>query len=247
LKMKAIIRIKNLSRNNMKKTVIILLLAAFGYFLATTFLDPDFEKGRNQDGVKNTYLERTVSELKTANTITAIVVNFRGFDTLGEVTVLFLAASALGSILFKKRHHVGERSILLPASSIVSTGAKLLFPAIILLGVYVFVHGHLTPGGGFQGGTIIATGFLLMLIAYRNFSISHNILSVIESLAGILFVVIGLLGFINGGTFLQNFMPPGTLNDLFSGGIIPIIYILVGFKVATELTGLIYTILHEKG
>jgi len=245
--MNTIIRTKNQSRNSMKKTIVIILLAAFGYFMATTFLDPEFEKHRNQNGVKNGYLEKTVSELKSANTVTSIIVSFRGFDTLGEVTVLFLAASALGSILFKKRHHVGERSILLPASSIVSTGAKLLFPAIILLGVYVFIHGHLTPGGGFQGGTIIATGFLLMLIAYRNFSISHNVLSVIESLAGILFVVIGLLGFMNGGTFLQNFMPTGSLNNLFSGGIIPIIYILVGFKVATELTGLIYTILHEKG
>ncbi len=231
----------------MKKTIVIFILAAFGYFLAVTFLAPEFESNRNRNGVKNVYLDKTVSELKTANTVTAIVVNFRGFDTLGEVTVLFLAATALGSILFKKRHHIGNRTILLSASSIVSSGAKLIFPAIILLGTYVFIHGHLTPGGGFQGGTIIATGFLLMLIAYRDFSISHNILSVIESLAGILFVTFGLLGFMNGGTFLQNFMGTGVMNDLFSGGVIPIIYILVGFKVAAELTGLIYTILHEKG
>ncbi len=231
----------------MKKAIIIFLLAVLGYFLAITLLDPEFEAGRNHDGVKDVYLDKTVSKLKTANTVTAIVVNFRGFDTLGEITVLFLAATALGSILHKKRHHIGDRTILLPASSIVGAGSKLLFPAIILLGVYVFIHGHLTPGGGFQGGTIIATGFLLMLIAYRDFSISHNILSIIESLAGIFFVVFGLLGFMNGGTFLQNFLPSGILNDLFSGGIIPIIYILVGFKVAAELTGLIYTMLHEKG
>ena len=230
----------------MKKIIVIFILAAFGYFLAMTFLSPEFETNRNRNGVKNIYLDKTVSELKTANTVTAIVVNFRGFDTLGEVTVLFLAATALGSILFKKQHHISDRIVLLPASSILSAGAKLLFPAIILLGAYVFIHGHLTPGGGFQGGTIIATGFLLMLISYRDFSISHNILSVIESLAGILFVVFGLLGFMNGGTFLQNFLGTGTLNDLFSGGIIPIIYILVGFKVATELTGLIYTMLNEK-
>ena len=231
----------------MKKTIVIFILAAFGYFLAITFLAPEFEANRNRNGVKSVYLDKTVSELKSANTVTAIVVNFRGFDTLGEVTVLFLAATALGSILFKKRHHIGDRTVLLPASSIVSSGAKLIFPAIIVLGAYVFIHGHLTPGGGFQGGTIIATGFLLMLIAYRDFSISHNVLSVIESFAGILFVVFGLLGFMNGGTFLQNFMGTGVLNDLFSAGVIPIIYILVGFKVAAELTGLIYTILHEKG
>jgi multicomponent Na+:H+ antiporter subunit B len=231
----------------MKKAIVIFLLAVFGYFMAITFLDPEFEAERNRNGVKDFYLDKTVSQLKTANTVTAIVVNFRGFDTLGEVTVLFLAATALGSILFKKRHHIGERTVLLPASSIVSAGSKLIFPAIILLGAYVFIHGHLTPGGGFQGGTIIATGFLLMLIAYRDFSISHNVLSVIESFAGIGFVTFGLLGFLNGGTFLQNFLGTGILNDLFSGGVIPVIYILVGFKVAAELTGLIYTILHEKG
>ena len=231
----------------MKKAIVIFLLAVFGYFMAITFLDPEFEAERNRNGVKDFYLDKTVSQLKTANTVTAIVVNFRGFDTLGEVTVLFLAATALGSILFKKRHHIGERTVLLPASSIVSAGSKLIFPAIILLGAYVFIHGHLTPGGGFQGGTIIATGFLLMLIAYRDFAISHNVLSVIESFAGIGFVTFGLLGFLNGGTFLQNFLGTGILNDLFSGGVIPVIYILVGFKVAAELTGLIYTILHEKG
>ncbi|NOX87376.1 MAG: hypothetical protein GXO86_15700 [Chlorobi bacterium] len=77
------------------------------------------------------------------------------------------------------------------------------------LGVYIFIHGHLTPGGGFQGGAIIATGFLLMLLAYENFRVSHHVLSYIESFAGIIFVVIGLLGFMNGGTFLQNFLPTG--------------------------------------
>lgn len=85
-----------------------------------------------------------------------------------------------------------------------------------------------------------------MLLAYDDFTVSHLVLSFVESFAGIFFVTIGLLGFINGGTFLQNFMSVGTLNDLFSGGVIPIIYILVGFKVAAELTGLIYTVLNEK-
>ena len=230
----------------MRKLIVIILLAVMGFYLSGIFFGLDFNGMKAAHGVKDFYLDKTVSVLKTANTVTSIVVNFRGFDTLGEVTVLFLAATALGGILYKKRHHIGDRSILFPASNIVRSGSKLLFPAIILLGVYVFIHGHLTPGGGFQGGTIIATGFLLMLLAYENFSVSHHVLSVVESFAGIFFVIFGLLGFMNGGTFLQNFMPAGTLNNLFSGGIIPIIYILVGFKVAAELTGLIYTVLNEK-
>ena len=230
----------------MKKFIVIITLAALGFYLGETFYELGFGNARFEHGVKDIYLEKTVSELHVANTITSIIVNFRGFDTLGEVTVLFLAVTALGGILYKRRHDAGSRTVLFPASRIVRSGSKLIFPAIILLGVYIFVHGHLSPGGGFQGGTIIATGFLLMLLAYEDFRVSHTVLSFVESFAGIFFVVFGLVGFAGGGTFLENFMPVGTMNDLFSGGVIPIIYILVGFKVAAELTGLIYTVLHEK-
>ena len=230
----------------MKKLIVILLLAVTGYYLGDSFMDLGKNGPVVETGVKDFYLEKTVSELKVANTVTSIIVNFRGFDTLGEVTVLFLAATALGGILYKKRHHVGERSVLFPSSPIVRAGSKLLFPAIVLLGVYVFIHGHLSPGGGFQGGTIVATGFLLMLLAYDNFSVNHNVLSFIESFAGIFFILFGFAGMWMGGTFLENFLPVGNMNDLFSGGIIPIVYILVGFKVAAELTGLIYTVLNEK-
>jgi multicomponent Na+:H+ antiporter subunit B len=234
----------------MKKFIVILLLAIMGYYISTTFFEIGFGDSHLVEGVtavKDVYLNETVSTLKVANTVTSIVVNFRGFDTLGEVTVLFLAVTALGGILYKKRHQAGERSVLFSASKVVTSGSKLLFPAIVLLGAYVFIHGHLSPGGGFQGGVIIATGFLLMLLAYENFTVGHNALSVIESLAGITFAGVGIWGLIYGGSFLENFLPVGTLNDLFSGGVIPIIYIAVGFKVAAELTGVIYTVLHEKG
>lgn len=236
----------------MKKVLALLLLAVVGYYLVDTFVDlgfgdNHFVQNTEIKPVKDTYLQETRENLKVSNTVTSIVVNFRGFDTLGEVTVLFLSVTALGSILYRRRHHAGDRSVLFSASKIVTAGSKLLFPAIILLGAYVFIHGHLSPGGGFQGGVIIATGFLLMLLAYENYTVSHNALSIVESIAGITFTVIGLMGFMNGGTFLQNFLPTGILNDLFSGGIIPIIYIAVGFKVAAELTGVIYTVLNEKG
>jgi multicomponent Na+:H+ antiporter subunit B len=85
-----------------------------------------------------------------------------------------------------------------------------------------------------------------MMMAYQDYRVSHNILMWVESLAGVTFAGIGVWGLAMGNTFLENFLPIGNLNDLLSGGIIPIIYIAVGFKVAAELTGLIYTILHEK-
>ncbi len=231
----------------MKKYIVLGLLAVLGYYLMNVFLLIDFGMPHFAQGVKDVYLSSSENVLQVSNVVTAIVVNFRGFDTLGEVTVLFLSATAMSGILYKKRHDIGDRSILFPASSIIRAGSKMLFPTITLLGVYVFVHGHLSPGGGFQGGTIIATGFLLMLLTYQNYSVSHNRLVWVESIAGILFVVIGLAGYFMKGSFLENVLPVGQLNDLFSGGVIGIIYVLVGFKVAAELIGIIYTMLHEKG
>ena len=230
----------------MKRILVITLLVVFGAYLAHALFMLEFGQQFFTNGVKDLYLTASPLKLKVANTVTAIVVNFRGFDTLGEVTVLFLATTSMASILYKGRHKLGERTVLFSASNIVTTGSKFLFPAIILLGAYVFVHGHLTPGGGFQGGTIVATGFLLMLLAYSDYKVSHIALSVVESFAGITFATIGLFGLVYGGSFLENFLPTGILNNLVSGGVIPIIYIAVGLKVGAELTGLIYIALNEK-
>lgn len=234
----------------MKKIIVIGLLLVIGYFLMSVFINIPFGAERIA-GVRDYYLQQSPSNLKVSNVVTAIVVSFRGFDTLGEVTVLFLASTALGSILYRRRtKHSGlnpQREAVV-SSTLVRTGAKVLFPMIILLGAYVFVHGHLTPGGGFQGGAIIATGFLLVLISYRKFFINHNVLTWVEALAGTTFVLVGIGGFIfaNQNNFLENFLPAGTLNNLVSGGVVGIIYIAVGFKVGAEITGILDTLLTIK-
>ena len=236
----------------MKKVLVIFMLAVIGYSLWIPISSIKFGENRignpsDENNVAAFYLNRTPDELSVANVITAIVVNYRGFDTLGEVSVLFLAATGLGSILYRRRKK-GEHPevITKPASQLLQSGSKLIYPAILVLGAYVFIHGHLTPGGGFQGGAIIATGLLLMMMAYKDFEIRHNVLTWVESIAGITFVSLGLTGLIYGKTFLENFLPIGNINDLVSGGIIPIIYIAVGFKVAAELAGVLETLLSNK-
>jgi multicomponent Na+:H+ antiporter subunit B len=236
----------------MKKLLVILLLAVVAYSLGTALMSVKFGENRlgkvqDEETVSAFYLNNTPEKLSVANVVTAIVVNYRGFDTLGEVSVLFLAAMGLGSILYH-RHKEGEEeeAILKPSSQLVQAGSKLIFPAILVLGAYVFIHGHLTPGGGFQGGAIIATGFLLMMMAYKDYKVSHKVLTWVESIAGVTFAGIGMWGLIVSQSFLENTLPIGTLNNLFSGGIIPIIYIAVGFKVAAELTGVLDTLLNIK-
>jgi len=222
----------------MRKVIAVLLLGIVGYYIFSSFLEIPF--GENRATIGDYYLENSVEQTGSVNTITSIIVSYRGFDTLGEVTVLFLASTGLAAILFDNRGRKRRRQ---HASLIVRIGAHLIYPLIILLGAYVFIHGHLTPGGGFQGGAIMATGVLLMFMSYRSFEVNHKWLTYLESFAGITFVTIGLSGLIWGDSFLANVLPLGVPNELFSAGIIPIIYIAVGIKVGAELTGLLDNLL----
>ena len=169
-----------------------------------------------------------------ANAVTTVVVYFRGFDTLGEIAVLFIASLGIGLMLdANKRCDIKAKS-----NFMLQTASKLLFPIIMLFGIYVMVYGHLSPGGGFQGGVIVASGVLLLLISFNEFELSHKVVSMLEMFAGVSYVIIGLIGLLVLDKFLGNFLPNDVSNMgmLLSGGIIPIIYIIVGVKVGSEMS-----------
>jgi multicomponent Na+:H+ antiporter subunit B len=219
-----------------KRLIALALLVAVGSIFATLLFGytPDTELNLTA----RYYAERTAADLGAANIVTAIVVTYRGLDTLGEVTVLFLAASIVGLMLAKDTHKTPR--IPVPVGELLTTGSRFLVPMILLLGVYVFVNGHLTPGGGFQGGAIIASGILLLLLADPLKHFSHGLISAIESAAGVFYVSIGLAGLFLAGGFLDNrILPLGTLGDMASSGAIPLIYSLIGLKVGAEFASML--------
>jgi len=169
-----------------------------------------------------------------ANAVTTVVVYFRGFDTLGEIAVLFIASLGIGLML----HSNTQCEIKTDSNFMLKTASKILFPIIILFGIYVMIYGHLSPGGGFQGGVIIASGVLLLLISDRSFEVPHAMIVALETFAGVSYVLIGLIGLLVLDKFLGNFLSPdiSDMGLLFSGGIIPIIYIIVGIKVGSEMS-----------
>ena len=184
------------------------------------------------------YAENTVRDTGAANIVAAIVVTFRGLDTLGEVTVLFLTAAIVGLVLAGSQQGRLRREQPAPGELLV-TGTRLLVPLTLLLGVYVFVNGHLTPGGGFQGGAILASAILMLLLADPLREFSHRMISAIESISGLVFVAVGLLGMVHAGGFLDNrILPLGTLGDLISAGAIPVIYSFIGLKVGAEFSSM---------
>ena len=182
-------------------------------------------------------LSLNADETATANAVTSVVTYFRGFDTLGEVTILFLSIFGIGLGLNGYRVKL---NIFAFENQLLKIAVDILFPLIILFGFYIIIHGHLSPGGGFQGGVVIASGFLLMFLAKNDdFSLNHKIISIAEALSGAGFILLGLLGLLLADSFLGNFLPLGSIGSLFSGGVIPLIYIFVGIKVSAEITALI--------
>ncbi len=175
-------------------------------------------------------------QVGTANIVTSIVLAYRGLDTLGELTILFTAATAAGLVLGGAPASGRSRR---PAGFILRTGAELLFPFLIVLGAYIILHGHLTPGGGFQGGAIIAAAFFVPLLSRPERVFNETIASLLEGGAGAAFILIGLLAMFRGHRFLEPLFGTGDLGHLFSGGSLPLLYLAVGLKVGAELAGLL--------
>ena len=222
-----------------RHAIVLVLLALLGgaFLVLLTGYAPD--QSLNRSALY--YAQNTAAETGAQNIVAAIIVTYRGLDTLGEVTVLFLAAAIIGLVLSQVR---GQRcapgSGLLPSGELLNTGARLLVPLIALFGAYVFVNGHLTPGGGFQGGAVLASGVLLMLLADPERRFSHQVISRTESGSGFLYVLVGLAGVALAGGFLDNrILPLGHLGSLLSAGAIPLIYVLIGLKVGAEFSSIL--------
>ncbi len=180
----------------------------------------------------------------SANVVTAIVVQYRGLDTLGEVTVLFV--SALGVALLASGLHGNVFGAMFADDDggfILQYGGRFLMPFIVLTGVYIVAHGHLSPGGGFPGGVLIATAVFILILTGETAKMPHRFLSLLEGAAGLGFIGLGALGFMDAEpSFLLNVLPKGEYLTLFSAGFIPFIYAMVGIKVASELTTVVATL-----
>jgi multicomponent Na+:H+ antiporter subunit B len=187
-------------------------------------------------GIGPVILDRAPEEVGTANIVASVLLAYRGLDTLGELTVLFVAATAIGLVLGQRRPDTPYDP---EAGFILRSAADLLFPFLIVVGAYIILHGHLTPGGGFQGGAILAAAFFIPLLASPASSLNHHVSSLIEGLAGAAFIIIGLIALFGKEYFLAPLFGTGEVGELFSAGSLPLLYLAVGLKVGAELAGLL--------
>jgi len=183
-----------------------------------------------------------VPERSTTDVVTAVNFDYRGFDTLGEEFILFAAVVGVASILRTLRgervrrpdddaagRHVPETSLLVRV-----TGLGLVAPTI-LVGIYIVAHGHQTPGGGFQGGVILATALLLIYLSADYMTMRAVgptwLIELAEGLGAAGFALIGVGGLVFGSAFFENFLGKGTPGELPSAGTIPLSNTAVGLAV----------------
>ncbi|KPJ49582.1 hypothetical protein AMJ40_05215 [candidate division TA06 bacterium DG_26] len=125
-------------------------------------------------------------------------------------------------------------------SIIVKAIARMMVGFIFMYGLYIIVHGHLTPGGGFAGGCIVAGAFALLYLAHgrdeAKEKLQSSLTSVFESVGGFLFWLIAFAGIV-WGYFFFNFIRKGEPLSIASGGIIPLANVAIGIKVASALFG----------
>jgi multisubunit Na+/H+ antiporter MnhB subunit len=125
-------------------------------------------------------------------------------------------------------------------SIIVKKVCQLISGIIFLYGIYIILHGHLTPGGGFAGGIFLAGAFILLVLAngshVMNLRHEEENASIIEGLAILIFVLLAAAGFFLGAkVFFGNFLPKGHLGELISAGVIPLYNIMVGIEVGASM------------
>lgn len=194
--------------------------------------------------------------------VTAVNFDYRGFDTLGEEFILFM--SVTGGVVLLRRQREGEeeqdktgkdsadkeehRRAPEPsdATQVLTLG---LFGVLIVFGLYIVTHGQLTPGGGFQGGVILATAPLMVYLAgsFEKFKqiTSHTLVDVAEAIGAGGYLAIGFAGLIASGAYLTNFLPLGKTGTINSGGTIALIDLATGLEVAAGFVLLLYAFLEQ--
>jgi multicomponent Na+:H+ antiporter subunit B len=190
-----------------------------------------------------------VYQRHATDVVNAITYDYRGFDTLGEEFILFSAVAGVMMLLRKEDRPHTEQAVHDYAA--LSEATKLFsIPAIgvtVLFGLYIATHGQLTPGGGFQGGVILAAAPMLIYVS-QNTQVfqritSHPLMEFMEALGAASYALIGLIPLVIGVPFLTNILPLGKTGEVFSAGTIALISACVGVEVTAAFILLIYAYL----
>lgn len=197
------------------------------------------------------FIENSVPHTHAANIVTAVLADYRGFDTLFETTVLFLSGLTTLMVLSTKEKISDKNRIDIIdddntfGSMIMDSAFRIVVPIIIIYGIYVLIHGEISLGGGFQAGALLASAYLLDRIIPSFTSligdIAEEIALIIAGVGVFIYAFTGILPMFNGGNFLEYGKLPfaaEAVADLHSTGIL-----MIEIGVTVAVMGVIIAIL----
>ncbi len=199
------------------------------------------------------YIEKGLQETGAVNIVTGMILDYRAFDTLGESSVLFTAAMVVLFLLRKDKDSARYSQLAQtmdqnphsdtyyePKNDIIlQKTATILVPIVLLLGVYVVLNGHLSPGGGFSGGAIMGAGLILYVTAFgfdkmRRF-FTYKTYQRVVLVALLTYAISKCYSFYTGANHIESIIPLGTPGAILSSGLILVLNICVGFIVTCTM------------
>ena len=203
------------------------------------------------------YVENTLKDSGAVNIITGIILDYRGFDTLGESHVLFIAVCTVLLMLSirgekdeKERLSANEydRHFEPRHDLILQSAARILTPLIFVFGIYIVFNGHLSPGGGFSGGAVLGAGLILYQNAFGYKRIekffTYKTFRLVSVCSLLFYSLAKGYHFITGADHISSGIPKGTPGNIFSAGLLLPLNIAVGLVVACTMYAL-YTMFRK--
>lgn len=234
----------------MKKIFAITITGILIYILILGVIElPPFGEFYNPSNneVMKYYISNTTKDTGAKNIVTGIILDYRAFDTFVEASVLFTATITIIMLLKQAQIKV---DLFQYKNEILKSIGNIIIPFIYIFGIYIVIFGHLSPGGGFAGGTILGASLILNYVVngYNHVrkKLSYNRLMKAMALSLIFYGILKGYSFITGGSHLNLPQPPiGTPGNILSGGLILPLNIIVGILVS--ITIYIFYITFDRG
>lgn len=229
------------ARSNIKRFVPLLVVTITGAVLVYGTLDmPAFSDPLDpiHQHVAPRYILDSPQEIGIPNMVTSILASYRGYDTMGEVIVVFTALIGVLSLIGIRKRKFAPNYLEPPARPILQVMAKFMIPFIILFALYVQFHGDFGPGGGFQAGVIFAVAIILYTLTFSQYDgmrlVPPKVLKILAASGVLIYGGTGVWTLLKGGTFL-NYSVLGKTSVAGQHLGILIIEFGVGLTVATSM------------
>lgn len=204
--------------------------------------------------VVDKYIEDGMQDTGAVNIVAGMILDYRAFDTFGESNVLFIATVVVMLLMRDDKRKKGadsnDMNYEIRFDTILQQVTFILFPLIMIFGIYVVVNGHLSPGGGFSGGAIMGAGLILFLNAFGIEKMSRffteNTHKYVCFAALSFYCLAKSYSFFTGANHLESIISPGTPGMIISAGLILPLNICVGLVVACTMYSF-YTLFRKGG